>query len=206
MTADANSVFARFEFANELIQAVLDLEEAGFERDQIEVFSPIPLEVDHLRHSEEVNIDDDQAHRLEEVLIKKGRKVTFFTRFGAAIGISFAVFLVGISPLTYPIQPSQQGGMPVVPFPPMGILSFEAMILFSFIASILGFAYLTRHQRERTKVYDKLLTVDRFAIGLNDLGQDRMTEAIEIFRQNNTEDIHEFAEDEPGKNQLSEGF
>ncbi len=202
--AEDRSVFARFEFVNDLIQAILDLRDAGFKRDDIEVFSSIPLEVEHLSHSKEVNLKEDEAKSLNEVLFKEGRRVGFFTRIGAAIGISLAVILVGIVPITYPLQPSQQGGMPIVPFPPMGILSFETMILIAFIASILGFAWLTRNDRIKTKVYDKLLTVDRFAIGLTDLSPDRMKEATEIFKQNSTEDIHEFLEDEPGKTQLSE--
>ncbi len=103
--------------------------------------------------------------------------------------------------LTYPIEPPQQGGLPIVPFPPMAILAFETMILIAFIASISGFAILTRMQRSKSKVYDHLLTVDRFAIGLVDLNDESMTAAIEIFKQNHTEDIDEFFEAKPNKSQ-----
>ncbi len=199
--ADKDAVFARFEYADDLIKAILDLVDAGYDSEEIEVFSPIPLEVEHLNHSEEVDLDGEAGEKLEKVLFKKGNHVKLFTRLGAVVGISLAVLLVGVTPLTYPIEPPQQGGLPIVPFPPMAILAFETMILIAFIASISGFAILTRMQRSKSKVYDHLLTVDRFAIGLVDLNDESMTAAIEIFKQNHTEDIDEFFEAKPNKSQ-----
>lgn len=174
------SVYAIFEFADDVGRAISELRRAGFDGQEIDVYSPIPL--DHHFHHE-------QDHESLEVVKKKGPKVATITRVGTALGIMVGVFLVGITPLLYPIQPIQQGGMPVIVLPPLGMMSFEAMILLSFFATVAGFLIRTGMPRSNLGTYDIELTRDRFAIHLMGLGTVRFTEAVDILQRCNAESI-----------------
>ncbi|MFQ5596509.1 MAG: quinol:electron acceptor oxidoreductase subunit ActD [Nitrospiria bacterium] len=86
-----------------------------------------------------------------------------FTLFGAIVGLTAGLLLSGGTAVLYPIQ---TGGMPILSLPAIGIISFEIMVLFSLLSTVLGFLYFALLSSDRKRFVPQRVSSDRFAIGV----------------------------------------
>ncbi|MBI3911926.1 MAG: DUF3341 domain-containing protein [Armatimonadetes bacterium] len=95
-------------------------------------------------------------------LDSRGSAVRWITLAGGLTGIATALAMtIGMS-WSFPII---VGGKPITAWPPFIVISFELMVLFGGIATVVGFLRLTRlPDLTPSGAYHPSLVVDRFAL------------------------------------------
>jgi len=124
------------------VQAIERLREAGNE--DIVVFSPLP------------------RHELEEALDRHESPVRLFTLVGGLTGAAAGFALTTWTSLDWPLI---TGGKPIISIPAFVVPSFELMVLFGALSTVLGLFINARlpHVNKRV-IYDPSFSAGRFGI------------------------------------------
>ncbi len=155
------SVLGIFEYADDTVQAITDLRHAGFE--ELVVFSPIPLhDVEHaLEHGKPKRPNTFDAGI--KALKSRDIHVLRFTLLGLFGGVSLAWLLTFGTFLAWPIQ---QGGMPIISLPPIGLITYELGTLGAALGTVFGFIWLSKLPTMKDEIYDISLGSDKFGIAV----------------------------------------
>ena len=126
---------------------------------------------------------------IDEVLGERPSHVRRVTLCGSLFGLIGGFYFLVTSQSDFLVQP--QGGKPVVPIPSNIVLTYEMFILFSVIATVLGFLVLSGLLfGKREKLYSEKVGVDQIAIVL-DLNEETYEPIKALFRQHKVLEIRE---------------
>lgn len=117
---------------------------SGVKLDDIEVLSPI-------EHPE-----------IDEVLEHRKSHVPKFTLLGALTGMTFGFLFLASAQANFLVQP--QGGKPVIPLPSNIVLTYEMLILFGVIFTLIAFLTTARLLRKRNPLYSEQVTIDQVGV------------------------------------------
>jgi hypothetical protein len=137
-------LFTNFREAFNVIEEVGAGKVAGVTVDDITTVSPI-------EHPE-----------IDEILGNRKSHVPKFTLTGACFGITFGFLFLASAQSNFLVQP--QGGKAVVPLPSNIVLTYEMLILFSVIFTVVGFLITTRLLRKRPTNYSEKVAIDQIGI------------------------------------------
>jgi hypothetical protein len=140
-----------------------------------ELMSPVPIE------------------GVEEVLGEKKSVIKRFTLLGGIIGATTGFLLAAVTSVLY-VHPT--GGRPIITIPPYLIITYELLILFGILFTVLGFYISARLPAIRDRVYVPETAVDRFAVTVacDDDAHFRRAEAI--LNEAGAERVQDMAEDD----------
>jgi len=111
------TLFANFRQASAVVTALDQLKQAGISPQNLEVISPQP----HLTH---------------QFLPEKGQThIGAFALIGAALGAAAGFLLATLTALAYPLP---TGGMPILSWWPIGIVTYETTMLGAVLATLVG--------------------------------------------------------------------
>ncbi len=111
------TLFASFDQASTVVTTINHLKEAGISPQNIEVISSQP----HLNH-----------HFLPE---RSKSYIGAFALTGAVVGAAAGFVLASLTALSYPLP---TGGMPLLSWWPIGIVSYETTMLGAVLATLVG--------------------------------------------------------------------
>ena len=117
-----------FSTAAEARQTVVRLLRRHVSPRDIEVISPEPI------------------HEIDALIVAKSR-LPFFVIAGAFLGIIAGFLLASVTARLYPIH---TGGMPILSFLPIGIVTYESMMLLAVVFSLGGLILEARLLRRTT--------------------------------------------------------
>ncbi len=117
---------------------------SGVALDDVEVLSPI----------EHPDIDEVLEHRKSHV--------PKFTLLGALFGMTFGFLFLASAQANFLVQP--QGGKPVIPLPSNIVLTYEMLILFGVIFTLIAFLTTARLLRKRNPLYSERITIDQVGV------------------------------------------
>lgn len=167
-----------FTYVDDVVRAVEDLGHSGIL--DFETFGPIPShDIEHaVMHLEELR---EKKPFLENAIDVVWRRRTFQvgrgTAVGAVLGVAAAwALFIG----TKLMLSTQTGGMPVIPLPPMGLLSYEMGTLFATLGSLGAFLYLGRLPKSKLGNYDVLYSYDKFGILIESEDEEILKKGKEI--------------------------
>ncbi|HFD92084.1 MAG TPA: DUF3341 domain-containing protein [Gammaproteobacteria bacterium] len=140
------ALFSNFDEAFAAISDIRHYKVPGVSVDDVTVISPI-------EHPE-----------IEEILGERPAHVPKFTLAGGIFGITFGFTFLASAQANFTVQP--QGGKPVVPLPSNFVLTYEMMILFSVLFTLIGFLFGARLLRKRKSLYSEKVTLDQVGIEL----------------------------------------
>lgn len=167
------AILGYFIYEDRLLTAADRLKGAGFT--EITIFSPIPVE-----------------YEIKYLFGKKEDPIKLFTFFGGIIGLLFGLLLVIGTSLLYvlPID-----GRPIIVITPTIVISYETLILFGVISTLLGFFLNTRLPAYKAKAHDVKFDIDRFGLLVKaDYG--RVSYAEEIIRESGADEVKRVGEKE----------
>ena len=148
------------------------LKGAGFARP--ELMSPVPIE------------------GVEEVLGEKKSVIKRFTFFGGLIGAITGFVLAAGTAVLY-VHPT--GGRPIITFPPFLIITYELLIFFGIVFTVLGFFISARLPAIRDRVYVPETAVDKFAVTVACDDDEHFKRAEAILREAGAEEVRDVAEE-----------
>lgn len=163
-------LFSNFEEAFAAIAEIRDHRVPGVTVDDVTLKSPI-------EHPE-----------VEEVLGDRGSPVPKFTLFGALFGMTFGFLFLASAQASFLVQP--QGGKPVVPLPSNIVLTYEMLILFGVIFTLIGFMISARMMTKRGTMYSEKVSLDQIGVML-ELDEKHLEPIKDIFRQHKVVEIRE---------------
>lgn len=99
---------------------------------------------------------------IDDVLGPRKSHVPKVTLCGSAFGLTFGFLFLASAQSNFLVQP--QGGKPVVPLPTNIVLTYEMLILFSVIFTVIAFLVTTRLFRKRKSLYSEKISLDQVAI------------------------------------------
>lgn len=114
---------------------------------------------------------------IEEILGERSAPVPYFTIVGAIFGMIFGFLFLASAQATFLVQP--QGGKPVIPLPSNIVLTYEMLILFGVIFTLIGFLTSARMFTKRAGVYSEKVGVDQIGIVLE--VDDKTLESVKRF-------------------------
>ena len=120
---------AVFDSPSDAQDALEQLAEAGFTASEIEVRSSIPL-----------------VHEVCPVGLEVHSRVPFMAVVGAVLGGTAAFLLTSLTSQAYPLP---TGGMPIVPLPTTGVITFEGLALGAILCTVATVFYECRLPRLR---------------------------------------------------------
>ena len=147
------------------------LKDAGFAT--LELISPVPVE------------------GVEEVLGKKKSVIKHFTLFGAVIGGLSGFSLAAGTAVLY-LHPS--GGRPIIAIPPYLIITYEMIILFGILFTVLGFFISAQLPAIRNRVYVPETAVDKFAVTVACDNGENFKRAESILLESGAEEVRDMRE------------
>ncbi len=125
---------------------------------------------------------------IEEYLGERECHIPKFTLMGALFGLSFGTFFLWTAQANFLVQP--QGGKPVVPLPTNFVLTYEMLILFAVIATLIGFVLGARLLRKRNEIYSDKVSLDQ--VGIELIVEEKYLEPIkELFKEHQVLEIRE---------------
>lgn len=173
MSKKRNRVMGLFGNFDEAFAAINDIKAnkiTGVVLDDVTTMTPI----------EHPDIDDILGDRPAH-----GPKVTLC---GATFGLSFGFLFLASAQSNFLVQP--QGGKPVIPVPTNIVLSYEMLILFSVIFTVVAFIVLAGMGRKRDKLYAAGVCIDQ--IGVIVAVDDNSVEPVKnLFRSHQVLEIRE---------------
>ena len=169
----ANTALGLFHDPQLALEAAGKLKGAGFERP--ELMTPIPI------------------HGVEEILGPKKSVIKRFTFFGGIIGAVSGFVLAAGTAVMY-VHPS--GGRPIITIPPFLIITYEMIILFGILATVLGFLISARFPAIRERVYVPETAVDKFAVTVPCDSEELFGRAEEILRAAGAAEVRRIGEGE----------
>lgn len=125
---------------------------------------------------------------IEEVLGDRGSPVPKFTLFGAIFGICFGFLFLASAQATFLVQP--QGGKAVVPLPSNIVLTYEMLILFGVIFTVVGFLINARLMTKRHPLYSEKVSLDQVGVML-ELDEKNVDPVKELFKKHKVLEIRE---------------
>lgn len=125
---------------------------------------------------------------IEEVLGDRGSPVPKFTLFGALFGLSFGFLFLASAQATFLVQP--QGGKPVVPLPSNFVLTYEMLILFGVLFTLVGFLINARLMTKRHPLYSEKVSLDQVGVML-ELDEKNVEPVKELFKKHKVLEIRE---------------
>ena len=110
------------------------------------------------------------------------------TLCGAAFGITFGFLFLASAQSNFLIQP--QGGKAIVPLPSNIVLTYEMMILFSVIFTVIAFLVTTRLFRKRKSLYSEKISLDQVAIEF-EVDEKYIDQIKGVFKDNHAVEVRE---------------
>jgi len=163
-------LFSNFDEAFAAISDIRHYKIPGVSVDDVTLISPI-------EHPE-----------IEEILGDRGSHVPKFTLTGALFGSTVGFLFLASAQANFFVQP--QGGKPVVPVPTNLVLSYEMLILFGVLSTLVGFLIGARLLRKRKPLYSENVGIDQ--VGIEMEVEEKYIEPIkELFRQHQVIEIRD---------------
>lgn len=153
------------------LTAAGNLKNAGF--GVPELMSPVPLE------------------GVEEVLGEKKSVIKRFSLFGAIFGGISGFALAAGTAVLY-LHPT--GGRPIITIPPFLIITYELLILFGILFTVLGFFISARLPAVTKRPYVPESAVDKFAVSVACTNDEGFRRAEVILRDAGAEEVREMLE------------
>ncbi len=163
-------LFSNFEEAFAAIAEIRNHAIPGVSVDDVTVKSPI-------EHPE-----------IDEVLGDRGSPVPKFTLFGAIFGMTFGFLFLASAQASFLVQP--QGGKSIITIPPLVTLSYEMMILFGVISTVIGFMINARMFTRRHPLYSEKVSLDQIGV-LLELDEKNVNPIKELFKKHKVLEIRE---------------
>ena len=167
-----NIVLGLFHEPQSALAAAGTLKGAGFATP--ELMSPIPIE------------------GVEEVLGEKKSVIKRFTLFGGLFGGLFGFALAAGTAVLY-LHPV--GGRPIITIPPYLIITYELLIFFGIVFTVLGFFISARLPAFRDRVYVPETGVDKFAVTVACDDEEHFKRAEAILHEAGAEQVREVEEE-----------
>ncbi len=167
-----NIALGLFHEPDSALAAAGTLKGAGFPTP--ELMSPVPIE------------------GVEEVLGEKKSVIKRFTFFGGLIGAMTGFVLAAGTAVLY-VHPT--GGRPIITFPPFLIITYELLIFFGIVFTVLGFFISARLPAIRDRVYVPETAVDKFAVTVACDDDEHFKRAEAILREAGAEEVRGVAEE-----------
>ncbi len=168
-----NIALGLFHAPDSALAAAGTLKGAGFPTP--ELMSPVPIE------------------GVEEVLGEKKSVIKRFTFFGGLIGAITGFVLAAGTAVLY-VHPT--GGRPIITFPPFLIITYELLIFFGIVFTVLGFFISARLPAIRDRVYVPETAVDKFAVTVACDDDEDFKRAEAILREAGAEEVRGVAEED----------
>ncbi len=168
-----NIALGLFHEPRSALAAAGTLKGAGFATP--ELMSPIPIE------------------GVEEVLGEKRSVIKRFTLFGGLIGGLSGFALAAGTAVLY-VHPV--GGRPIITIPPYLIITYELLIFFGILFTVLGFFISARLPAFRDRVYVPETAVDKFAVTVACDDEEHFRRAEAILQEAGAEQVREVAEED----------
>jgi len=125
---------------------------------------------------------------IEEVLGERPAHVPKFTLMGASFGLTFGFLFLASAQATFLVQP--QGGKPVIPLPSNLVLTYEMLILFGVLFTVISFLIGAGMFRKRDTLYSESVSLDQVGVLLE--VEDRNAQALKsLFQQHKVVEIRE---------------
>ena len=125
---------------------------------------------------------------IEEVLGERPSHVPKFTLMGATFGITFGFLFLASAQATFLVQP--QGGKPVVPLPSNFVLTYEMLILFGVLFTLISFLISARMLRRRDTLYSEMVSLDQVGV-LLEVDEKNAQALKSLFQRHKVVDIRE---------------
>ena len=125
---------------------------------------------------------------IEEVLGDRGSPVPKFALFGAIFGVIFGFLFLASAQATFLVQPA--GGKAVIPLPSNIVLSYEMLILFGVISTLIGFLINARLLSKRHPLYSEKVSLDQVGV-LLELEEKNVEPMKELFKKHKVLEIRE---------------
>ena len=125
---------------------------------------------------------------IEEVLGDRGSPVPKFTLFGALFGIIFGFLFLASAQATFLVQP--QGGKAVVPIPSNIVLTYEMLILFGVLSTLVGFLISAKMMTRRHPLYSEKVSLDQVGVML-ELDEKNVDQVKNLFKKHKVLEIRE---------------
>ena len=167
-----NIVLGLFHEPQSALAAAGTLKGAGFATP--ELMSPVPIE------------------GVEEVLGEKKSVIKRFTLFGGLFGGLFGFALAAGTAVLY-LHPV--GGRPIITIPPYLIITYELLIFFGIVFTVLGFFISARLPAFRDRVYVPETGVDKFAVTVACDNEEHFKRAEAILHEAGAEQVREVEEE-----------
>lgn len=165
-------LFSNFEEAFGAVSDIRDHAIPGVTVDDITLKSPI-------EHPE-----------IEEVLGDRGSPIPKYTLFGAIFGATFGFLFLSSAQATFLVQP--QGGKAVVPLPSNLVLTYEMLILFGVLFTLVGFLVSARLMTRRHPLYSEKVSLDQIGV-LLEVDEKNVNSLKDLFQKHKVLEIREEA-------------
>jgi len=125
---------------------------------------------------------------IEEILGDRGSPIPKFSLYGAIFGAIFGFLFLASAQATFLVQP--QGGKPVIALPSNIVLSYEMMILFGVLSTVVGFMISARLMTKRHPLYSEKVSLDQVGVML-ELDEKNVNPVKELFKKHKVVEIRE---------------
>lgn len=163
-------LFSNFREAFKVVEEIGEGKVPGVTIDEVHTISPI-------EHPE-----------IDEILGDRPSPVPKFTLTGALFGATFGFLFLASAQASFLVQP--QGGKAVIPLPSNIVLTYELLILFGVLATLIGFLISAGLPHRRNKNYSEQVAIDQIGIELA-LDNQRAEAVKALFRQHGALEIRE---------------
>lgn len=167
------SVLGLFTGPEDAVRAVDDLRRAGFDQKDLSVISGTPY--------------PEGTFGLE----RPPSKIPFFSFGGAILGIIVGFSLAAGTAVLYPIY---TGGKPIVALPPVGIVTYEMMMLGALVFTVLGFLISARIPTIKPHLWDVCISEGCLGVLVHAWTTDQAETAADSLRKAGAEDVRRFRE------------
>lgn len=125
---------------------------------------------------------------IEEILGERPAHVPKFTLMGALFGVSFGFLFLASAQASFLVQP--QGGKPVVPLPSNIVLTYEMLILFGVLFTVVSFFIGAGMGRKRDTLYSETVSLDQVGI-LLEVDESKAQALKDLFKEHKVVEIRE---------------
>jgi hypothetical protein len=173
LSQDSLSVLGLFGEPESVVRAVDRLRRDGIKHQDISVISGTPY--------------PEGTFGLE----RPPSKVPWFTFTGAIVGLVVGFAVAGGTALLYPIITSH---MSIVALPPVGIITYEVMMLGALVATVVGMLVSARLPSVRPHLWDVCISEGCLGVLVQGKSKDDVTRAEDSLRQSGAADVRHFRE------------
>lgn len=159
-------VLGLFPHVDSLVEAGVRLKDSGY---TVTVFSPIPL-----------------GDALDPIKVRPNY-IRYFALFGAFVGFLFGLLLTLGTAAMYVLP---RGGLPIWPITPTLLLTYESIILFGVIWTLIGFCIVARKPYFGKQIYDPKVSLDSFGLLVEDIREDKLEEVEQILSEHGADEVN----------------